>query len=163
MLITQRRSTTGRSVAGLCRGSRSRKHPQLINQGVPHDHTTKAAHNAAAATNAAFSLVAATVAAALGQTSTVAEEFIADTTVGIECAAGKAQELLSGGFAAAVKKVAGLTVDGYQQAVKSQLDLSLLLADVVKVGWISELTRRNATAVAELVAVYAGATHDLLK
>ena len=47
-------------------------------------------------------------------------------------------------------------------AVNGQFDLSLALADVVKVGWVSELTRRNATAVAELVAVYAGATHDML-
>ena len=121
---------------------------------------TKAAHNGAAATNAAFSLVAATVAAALGQTSTVAE-FIADTTVGIECAAGKAQELLSGGFAAAVKKVAGLTVDAYQQVLTQQLDLSVMVADAVKVDWVSQVTRRNASAIGELVAVSAGAAHEL--
>ena len=123
---------------------------------------TKAAHNGAAATNAAFSLVAETVAAALGQTSTVAEEFIADTTVGIESAAGKAQELLSGGFAAAVKKVAGLTVDAYQQVLTQQLDLSVMVADAVKVDWVSQVTRRNASAIGELVAVSAGAAHQLL-
>jgi len=122
---------------------------------------TKAAHNGAAATNAAFSLVAETVAAALGQTSTVAEEFIADTTVGIESAAGKAQELLSGGFAAAVKKVAGLTVDAYQQVLTQQLGLSVMLADAVKVDWVSQVTRRNANAIGELVAVSAGAAHEL--
>ena len=122
---------------------------------------TKAAHNGAAATNAAFSLVAETVAAALGQTSTVAEEFIADTTVGIESAAGKAQELLSGGFAAAVKKVAGLTVDAYQQVLTQQLGLSVMLADAVKVDWVSQVTRRNASAIGELVAVSAGAAHEL--
>jgi hypothetical protein len=122
---------------------------------------TKAAHNGAAATNAAFSLVAETVAAALGQTSTVAEEFIADTTVGIESAAGKAQELLSGGFAAAVKKVAGLTVDAYQQVLTQQLDLSVMVADAVKVDWVSQVTRRNASAIGELVAVSAGAAHEL--
>ena len=124
---------------------------------------TKAAHNGAAATNAAFSLVAETVAAALGQTSTVAEEFIADTTVGIESAAGKAQEFLSGGFAAAVKKVAGLTVDAYQQVLTQQLDLSVMVADAVKVDWVSQVTRRNANAIGELVAVSAGAAHELLR
>ena len=124
---------------------------------------TKAAHNGAAATNAAFSLVAETVAAALGQTSTVAEEFIADTTVGIESAAGKAQEFLSGGFAAAVKKVAGLTVDAYQQVLTQQFGLSVMLADAVKVDWVSQVTRRNANAIGELVAVSAGAAHELLR
>jgi hypothetical protein len=70
---------------------------------------------------------------------------------------------LSDGFAVQVEEVAGRTVGVYQQAVNGRLGLWLVLADVVKVGWISELTRRNATAIAELVAVYAGATHDLLK
>jgi len=59
-----------------------------------------------------------------------------------------------------VKKVAGRT--STSRPVKGQLDLSLVLADVVKVGWVSELTRHNATAVAELVAGYAGATHEPL-
>ena len=66
-------------------------------------------------------------------------------------------------FRRAGQEVAGRAVDLYQQAVNGQLDLWLALADVLKVGWVSELTRRNATAVAELVAVYAGATHDLLR
>ena len=127
--------------------------------------TSKAMQNGAAATTAVIAPITQTVVAALSQTNTAAGA-VTDTTEvltpHVQSAAGRAREL-SDGFAVQVKKVAGLTVDGYQQAVKSQLDLSLLLADVVKVGWISELTRRNATAVAELVAVYAGATHDLLK
>ena len=123
---------------------------------------TKVAHNGAAATNAAFSLVAEAAAGGLAQTSTVAEEFIAETTVGIESAAGKAQELLSGGFAAAVKEVAGLTVDGYQRIVRQQLELSVVLADAMHVDWVGEVTRRNANTIGELVAVSAGAAHEVL-
>ena len=44
-----------------------------------------------------------------------------------------------------------------------QLGLSIVLADAVPVGWVGELTRRNAAVIGELVAVYAGATHDLLQ
>ena len=80
----------------------------------------------------------------------------------MQSAAGKAREL-SDGFAAEVKKVAAFTMDAYQQAVKQQLDLSIGLADAVKVDWVSELTRRNAMVIGELVAVYASATQDLLK
>ena len=73
-----------------------------------------------------------------------------------------AQEL-SDGLAAAVKKVAGLSVDAYHRVIKQQLDLSVELADGVHIDWVSELTRRNADAIGELVAVSAGAAHDLLK
>jgi len=31
-------------------------------------------------------------------------------------------------------------VDVYQQAVRRQLDLSIVLADAVSVGWVGELT-----------------------
>ena len=54
-------------------------------------------------------------------------------------------------------------MDAYQQAVKQQLDISIELADVVKVDWVSDLTRRNAAAIGDLVAVSAGAAHDLLE
>ena len=60
------------------------------------------------------------------------------------------------GVAAPAKTVAGLTVDVYQQAVRRQLDRSIVLADAVPVGWVGQLTHRNA-------AVYADATHDLLQ
>ena len=66
----------------------------------------------------------------------------------VQSAAGKAREL-SDGFAAEVKKVAAFTMDAYQQAVKQQLDLSIGLADAVKVDWVSELTRRNAMVIGE--------------
>ena len=99
------------------------------------------------------------------QTSAAAGAIVTGTTEVwtplVQSAADRVREP-SDGFAVEVKKVAGRTVDVYQQAVNSQFDLSLVLADVLKVGWVSELTRRNATAVAELVAVYACATHDLL-
>ena len=54
-------------------------------------------------------------------------------------------------------------MDVYQQAVRRQLDRSIVLADAVPVGWVGQLTRRNAAAIGELVAVYTRATHDLLQ
>ena len=53
-------------------------------------------------------------------------------------------------------------MDAYQRAVKQQLDWSVALADAVKVDWVSELTRRNANAIGELVAVSASAAHEML-
>jgi len=127
---------------------------------------TKAARNGAAAPAAAIAPVTETVAAAFSPTGTVAGDIVtrsvAAVTSILRSAAGKAREL-SDGFAAEVKKAAALTMDAYQQAIKRQLDLSIGLADAVKVDWVSELTRRNAMVIGELVAVYASATHDLLK
>ena len=126
----------------------------------------KAAHNGAAATAAPVTPVTETVVAALAQTSTVAGDIVTRTTEAltplVRSAAGTARTL-SDGFTAQVKTVAGLTVDAYRQAVGQQLDLSIVLADAVKVGWVGELTRRNATAIGDLVAVSAGAAHDLLR
>ena len=127
---------------------------------------TKAVQNGAAATAAAVAPVTDTVVAAVSQTSTAAGDIFTGTTEVltplVQSATGKAREL-SVGFAAEVKKVAALTMDAYQQAIKRQLDLSIGLADAVKVDWVSELTRRNALVIGELVAVYASATQDLLK
>ena len=127
---------------------------------------TKAVQNGAAATAAAVAPVTDTVVAAVSQTSTAAGDIFTGTTEVltplVQSATGKAREL-SVGFAAEVKKVAAFTMDAYQQAVKQQLDLSIGLADAVKVDWVSELTRRNAMVIGELVAVYASATQDLLK
>ena len=124
-----------------------------------------AARTGAAVTAATLAPVAETVAAALARTSTVAGDHVTRTTEVVtplvQAAAGSGRAL-SDGVAAQVKTVAGLTVDVYQQAVKRQLDRSIVLADAVPVGWVGELTRRNAAAIGELVAVYAGATHDLL-
>ena len=127
---------------------------------------TKAAPNGAAATDAAADQVTQTVAAALAQTSVVAGDIVTGTTEAlspiVQSAAGMAQEL-SDGFAAVVREVAGLTVDAYHRVIKQQLDFSVELADAVPVDWVGELTRRNADAIGELVAVSAGAAHDLLK
>ena len=127
---------------------------------------TKAVQNGAAATAAAVAPVTDTVVAAVSQTSTAAGDIFTGTTEVltplVQSATGKAREL-SVGFAAGVKNVSGLTVDAYHQAIKQQLDFSIEIAEVVKVGWINDLTRRNATAMGDLAAVYAGATHDLLK
>ena len=133
---------------------------------------TEAARNGAARNGAARNGAAVTaatlapVAAALAQTSTVAGDLVTRTTEVVtplvQAAAGSGRAL-SDGLAAQAKTVAGLTVDVYQQAVSRQLDLSTVLADAVPVGWVGELTRRNAAVIGELVAVYAGATHDLLQ
>ena len=126
-----------------------------------------AEHNGAAATDAPFArIVTETVVAALTGTTTiateVATEIIAHTAVAAESAAGTARELMTGGVGAVVKKAAGATVDIYQRATTQQLALAVTLADVVHVDWVSELTRRNADAIGELVAVTAGAAHELL-
>jgi len=127
---------------------------------------TKAEPNGAAATDAAVDQVTETVAAALSHTSVVAGNIVTGTTEAlrpiVQSAAGTAQEL-SGGLAAAVREVAGLTVDAYHRVIMQQLDFSVELADVVHIDWVSELTRRSADAIGELVAVSAGAAHDLLK
>ena len=132
----------------------------------PMSTATKAARNGAAVTAATLAPVAETVAAALARTSTVAGDLVTRTTEVVtplvQAAAGSGRAL-SEGVAAQVKTVAGLTVDVYQQAVRRQLDRSIVLADAVPVGWVGELTRRNAAVIGELVAVYAGATHDLLQ
>jgi len=131
----------------------------------PMSTATEAVQNEAAATDAVVQ-VTETVVAAWSQTSTVAGAIVTGTTEVltplVQSAADRAREL-SDGFAAEVKKAAALTMDAYQQAIKRQLDLSIGLADAVKVDWVSELTRRNAMVIGELVAVYASATHDLLK
>ena len=54
-------------------------------------------------------------------------------------------------------------MDAYQQVLTQQLDLSVMVADAVKVDWVSQVTRRNANAIGELVAVSAGAAHELLR
>ena len=127
---------------------------------------TKAEPNGAAATDAAVDQVTETVAAALSHTSVVAGNIVTGATEAlrpiVQSAAGTAQEL-SGGLAAAVREVAGLTVDAYHRVIMQQLDFSVELADVVHIDWVSELTRRNADAIGELVAVSAGAAHALLK
>ena len=75
---------------------------------------TKAARNGAAA----IAAVTETVAAAFSPTGTVAGDIVtrsvAAVTSILRSAAGKAREL-SDGFAAEVRKVAGPTVNAYQQ------------------------------------------------
>jgi hypothetical protein len=124
---------------------------------------TKIARDGAAVTGAALVPVAETFATALAQTGTVAGELITGTTVGIESAAMRAQELLAGGVTGAVKKVAGLTVEAYQQVINQQLGLCVVLADALQVDWVGDITRRNATTIGELVAVSVAAAHDLLQ
>jgi hypothetical protein len=57
--------------------------------------------------------------------------------VAVESAAGTAKERMPGGVTAVVKKVAGLTVDTYQQVTTQQLAIAIVLADAVPVDWVS--------------------------
>ena len=69
---------------------------------------------------------------------------------------------MTGGVGAVIKKAAGATVDIYQWATTQQLALAVAMADAAHVNWVSQLTRRNADAIGELVAVTVGAAHELL-
>ncbi|HYN72493.1 MAG TPA: hypothetical protein VES60_08335 [Nakamurella sp.] len=94
--------------------------------------------------------VTESVIAAFSQTGTAAGVIVTGTTEVwtplVQSAAGTVRGELSDGFAVQVEEVAGRTVGVYQQAVNGRLGLCLVLADVRKVGWISGLTRSNATA-----------------
>ena len=143
------------------------EHNSGEHNGAQENARNGAARNGAAATDAPFArIVTETVVAALTGTTTVATEvateLVAHTAVAVESAAGTARELMTGGVGAVVKKAAGATVDIYQRATTQQLALAVTLADVVHVDWVSELTRSNADAIGELVAVTAGAAHELL-
>jgi len=54
-------------------------------------------------------------------------------------------------------------VDSYQKAVARYLELTVEFVDSLKNEAVSELTRRNAKAVNELVDASVGQAHDLLK
>jgi hypothetical protein len=54
-------------------------------------------------------------------------------------------------------------VDTYQKAVQKYLDVTIELVDTWKNDAVSDLTRRNAKAVTELVDASVGQAHDLLK
>ena len=145
--------------------------PRSAHNGAEHNDAEHigaqqdgAQHVDSAATDAALArIVTDTVAAALREATTVAGEIIAHTAVALESAASPAKDRMPGGIAAAVRKVAGLTVDTYQQLTMQQLAIAVVLADAVHVNWVSELTHRNADAIGELVAVSAGAAHELLE
>ncbi|HEY4990736.1 MAG TPA: hypothetical protein VII33_01485, partial [Nakamurella sp.] len=124
---------------------------------------TAVQHGGAATDAAPARIVTETVAVALRETTTVAGEIIAQTAVVLESAVGPAKDRMPGGVAAAVKKVAGLTLDTYRQVTTQQLAIAIVLADRVPVEWVGELTHRNADAIGELVAVSAGAAHELLE
>ena len=137
------------------------------NRGQHNRGHDNGGHDNGAATDVPFArIVTETVVAALTETTTVATEvateIVAHTAVAVESAAGTARELMTGGVGAVVKKAAGLTVDIYQRATTQQLDLAVTLADAVHLDWVSQLTRFNADAIAELVTVSAGAAHELL-
>ncbi len=77
-------------------------------------------------------------------------------------AEAKAQEYAEA-FTAEVKKVVVISVDSYQEAVKRYLDLTVEFVDTFKNDAVSELTKKNAKAITELVDASVSQTHDLLK
>lgn len=118
------------------------------------------------ATDAAVARATDTLVAALTNGAEFAGEVVTKTTHAltpvVQDSSAKAKELTDG-FTAEVKKVVGLSVDGYQQAVQQQLDWTVELAEAANVAWFTELTKNNAKVVAEVVEVTTGAAHDLLK
>lgn len=118
------------------------------------------------ATDAAVAQATDTLVAAWTQGAEFAGEFFTKTTHAltpvVQDSSAKAKELTDG-FAAEAKKVVGLSVDGYQQAVQQQLDWAVELAESANVAWVTELTKKNAAVVIEVVEVTTGAAHDLLK
>jgi len=131
----------------------------------PMSTATEAVQNEAAATDAVVQ-VTETVVAAWSQTSTVASAIVTGTTEVLNPARavrwpgrrGSCRRFRRGGQE-------GCRIDdgrlpaGHQAATRP-------LHRTGRRGegdWVSELTRRNALVIGELVAVYASATHDLLK
>lgn len=66
-------------------------------------------------------------------------------------------------FTAEVRKVVVISVDSYQEAVRRYLDLTVEFVDTFKNETVSELTKRNAKAITELVDASVSQAHDLLK
>ena len=66
-------------------------------------------------------------------------------------------------FAAEAKKAAAHSFDTYQQAVQRYLDMTIEFVDTWKNEAVSDLTRRNAKAVTDMVDASVGQAHELLK
>ena len=66
-------------------------------------------------------------------------------------------------FAAEAKKAAAQSFDTYQKAVQRYLDVTIEFIDTWKNEAVSDLTRRNAKAVTDMVDASVGQAHDLLK
>lgn len=128
--------------------------------------TTPVAVPSTPATDAAVAQATDAFVAAWTQGAEFAGDFWTKTTHAltpvVQDSSVKAKEL-TGDFTAEVKKVVGLSVEGYQQAVQQQLDWAVELAESANVAWVAELTKTNAKVVTEVVEVTTGAAHDLLK
>ena len=145
---------------------------------------TKAAQSGTAATEAPVAQVTETVAATMSKATAVANDIVTRTTEAltpvVKSAEGRTQELTDAfaaevkkaeaktqqwaeTFTTEVKKVAAQSVDTYQKAVHRYLDLTIEFVDILKNDAVSDLTRRNAKAVTELVDASVGQAHELLK
>ncbi|HOZ59533.1 MAG TPA: hypothetical protein PKY70_15225 [Nakamurella multipartita] len=91
-----------------------------------------------------------------------AQELSENLTEEYKKAEAKAKEYAEA-FAAEVKKVVVISVDTYQEAVKRYLELTVDFVDSFKNDAVSDLTKKNAAAITELVDASVAQTKDLLK
>ena len=145
---------------------------------------TKAAQSGAEKTENAVAQVTETVASTVSKATAVANDIVTKTsdafTPVVRSAEAKAQELTEAwvaeyrkaeakaqeyaeAFTAEVRKVVVISVDSYQEAVRRYLDLTVEFVDTFKNETVSELTKRNAKAITELVDASVSQAHDLLK
>ena len=145
---------------------------------------TKAAQSDTAATETAVAQVTETVAATVSKATSVANDLITHTTDAlapvVRSAEAKTAELTEAftaevkkaeaktrewteTFAAEAKKAAAQSFDTYQKAVQRYLDVTIEFIDTWKNEAVSDLTRRNAKAVTDMVDASVGQAHDLLK
>jgi len=145
---------------------------------------TKAAQSGAEKTENAVAQVTETVASTVSKATAVANDIVTKTTDAftpvVKSAEAKTQELTEAwvaeyrkaearaqeyaeAFTAEVRKVVVISVDSYQEAVRRYLDLTVEFVDTFKNETVSELTKRNAKAITELVDASVSQAHDLLK
>jgi Mg2+ and Co2+ transporter CorA len=145
---------------------------------------TKAAQSGAEKTENAVAQVTETVASTVSKATAVANDIVSKTTDAftpvVKSAEAKTQELTEAwvaeyrkaearaqeyaeAFTAEVRKVVVISVDSYQEAVKRYLDLTVEFVDTFKNETVSELTKRNAKAITELVDASVSQARDLLK
>ncbi len=64
---------------------------------------------------------------------------------------------------AAAKQTGNISLDTYEQTVKSLLDFSQKAAESTKVDWFSALAKSQASVITEVTNAYTKAARELLK
>lgn len=118
------------------------------------------------AVEAAFTQATEAFVNALNQTAALAGDVVTRTGEALAPVAQDAQaraKEIAETYAAENKKVAGLSVDNYEEAVKDRVAKGIEIAEATKVDWVAELARNNAKVVTEVVEASVTAARDLLK